>query len=101
MLRRLSPQFFPVSLRRTGGIEPRFLKENLLNSSTQAVKGKQNQTGPLHEYRRRMLSPPARTRSDWDRSRTNKYNRLVENKVRSFDTSTAATSRRYPPTSAR
>src|SRR5208282_2367069 len=32
VLRRRSPPFFPVSLRRTGGIEPRFLKENVLNS---------------------------------------------------------------------
>ena len=31
-LRRCSPQFFPAFLRRTGEIEPRFLKENVLNS---------------------------------------------------------------------
>ena len=51
MLTRLSPQFFPVSLRRTGGIEPRFLKENVLNSSTQAVKGIAKPDRPLLDYR--------------------------------------------------
>ena len=51
MRRRRSPQFFPVSLRRTGGIEPRFLKENVLNSSTQAVKGIAKPDRPFREYR--------------------------------------------------
>jgi hypothetical protein len=40
VLRRRSPQFFPVSLRRTGGIEPRFLKEKRTKfHRTQAAKG--------------------------------------------------------------